>query len=74
MEKTVDENLVKISFSQIPIPSKLQLGEEVRLLVVGDVTKIEQLDNQDGTINQVYVVKGLFGEVLSDVSEPTEIN
>ena len=54
----VDEHLVKVSAGQIVTDKPLDLGDEVVLIVKGTVTKIEQLDNQDGTINQVYIVKG----------------
>jgi len=60
MPKRVNEHLVKISTSKITIPNELNLGDEVTLVVQGDVTKIEQEDNQDGTYDQIYIVKGII--------------
>ena len=66
MEKsTVNERLVKISASAIITPEELHIGEEVSLLVKGSVVKIEDRDNQDGTINRVFVIKGELGESIS---------
>lgn len=62
--KTVDERLVKVSMAQIPVTDTLELGDTVRVMVEGDVTKIEHKDNQDGTYNEVYVIKGIYGETI----------
>lgn len=55
----INERLVKISAGMIPIADELGLGDDVQLVVDGSVTKMEQMDNQDGTYNLVYVVKGV---------------
>lgn len=62
--KTVDERLVKVSMAQIPVTDTLELGDTVRVMVEGDVTKIEHKDNQDNTFNEVYCIKGIFAEVV----------
>lgn len=61
--REIDQNLLKISSSRTPLPQPLELGQEVTIIFKGDVVKTEQLDNQDGTYNQVYVVKGIVGEI-----------
>jgi len=63
MRKTVDEHLVKISMSKIPIEETLELGQDVNILVKGTVTKVSQEDNNDGSYNQVYIIKGAVAEV-----------
>jgi hypothetical protein len=60
----LNQNLVKISMSKIPIDSTLELGQEVKLFVEGSITKISQEDNQDGSFDQVYIVKGIMSEVI----------
>lgn len=68
MAKRVDQHLVKISMSKIPIESPLELGQDVSLFVKGNITKLSHEDNQDGTFDEVYVLKGLVAEVISDDS------
>lgn len=61
----INEKLIRIS-GKTPIgPGKeLKLGDDVIVRIKGGIVKIESLDNQDGTYNQVYVVKPLEVEVL----------
>jgi hypothetical protein len=56
----VNEHFIRISSSPVVIDKPLELGKEVTLYVTGDVTKIEQRDNQDGSYDEVYVVKGVL--------------
>lgn len=56
---TVDERLVKISMSPAETNKTYELGDEVSLNVRGDVVKIEHRDNQNGTYNEVYIVKAI---------------
>ena len=58
----VNSRSVKISASKIEIDKPLQNGSSVVLRVEGDVTKEEYLDNQDGTVDVVYTVKGILVE------------
>lgn len=62
----INERLVKISAGYITTDESLELGTDISLLVKGTVTKIEDHDNQDGTINRIYVVKGEITESLSE--------
>jgi hypothetical protein len=57
--KKVDERLVKVSMSPVETDKTYELGDEVELHVRGDVVKIEFKDNQDGTYNEVYIVKAI---------------
>lgn len=63
--QSVNEYAIKISMSKINIPNSLKLGDEVTIQLTGDVTKIEQLDQQDGTYDEVYTVKGIFADATS---------
>lgn len=56
----VNSRSVKISAGKIEIEHALQNGAEVSLRVQGDVVKEEHIDNQDGTEDIVYVVKGII--------------
>ena len=42
---------------------KLELGQAVRVVVHGAVVKEETCDNQDGSVNIVYVVKPMTVEI-----------
>ncbi len=57
--KKVNEHLIKVSAGRIPIEEPLELGVEVRIAVDGEVVKTEDTDNQDGTINRTYIIKGM---------------
>lgn len=59
----INERLVKISAGLVPIEGEINLGDDVQILLSGTVTKTEQMDNQDGTYNLVYVVKGIVSYV-----------
>lgn len=65
-ELTINEHLVKISSGLMVTDKPLKLGDDVAILVKGTVTKIEQRDNNDGTFDQIYVVKGVIGEALDE--------
>lgn len=63
----INEHLVKISAGYIVIPNELKMDEEVALIVKGQVTKIEDKSNQDGTIDRIYTVKGeIAGELANE--------
>ena len=67
--KTVNENLIRISAGLTPIPQELQLGDDIRVLLDASVTKIELKDNQDGTFNRVYVIKGIVADTSEGVKK-----
>jgi hypothetical protein len=61
MDKPINEHFIKVS-SQIPFPKEVQLGDDITLTLNGhayiaNCVKIEQMDNQDGSINQRYILK-----------------
>lgn len=58
----VNEYLVRISASKAPFTNELNMGQEVIFGGKGTVTKIEDTDNQDGTINRTFVIKIEFAE------------
>lgn len=60
----INSRSVKISAPKIEIDKPLQNGSSVVLRVEGDVVKEEHIDNQDGTEDVVYVVKGILVEAI----------
>lgn len=60
---TIDEILVRAS-NRVPIEKKLEMGQDVTIEIKGSVVKEEVTDNQDGTVNVCYIVKGLTAKVL----------
>jgi hypothetical protein len=59
----INERYVKLS-SRIPYPKDIGLGEDVTVTIGGvnhlaNCVKIEDHDNQDGTIDKVYCLKFL---------------
>ena len=63
----INERLVKVSAAAIPISEELEMGAEIVLIVTGTVTKSEDSDNQDGTVNRTYTVKGELAVKVEDV-------
>lgn len=59
----INEKLIKISAGVVPVEQELELGQDVQLTISGNITKVEHLDQQDGTINVVYIVKGIISYV-----------
>ncbi len=57
---TVNSHSVRIQASRIEIDHSLEIGSEVSLSVVGDVVKREEIDNHDGSVDVVYIVKGFI--------------
>lgn len=57
--KRINAHLLKISKALIYIDSGLKLGQDVSILVNGTVKKTEDEDNDDGTFNRVYIIKGV---------------
>lgn len=61
---TIDEHTIKISAGKIVTDKELEIGSEVKLLVTGEVIKVEDTNNFDGTISRCYVVKGEIAESI----------
>jgi len=62
MEEKINEIFVKIS-GRIPVADKLNLGEEAEIKIKGEIVKEERLNNQDGTIDIVCVLKPIEAEI-----------
>lgn len=65
----VNEKLVKVSMSKVPILGELKLGDEVQILMQGEVVKEEREDCQDGSYNQVFIVKGTISYVNEEATD-----
>jgi hypothetical protein len=58
-DREINEKRIRVSQGLVNIPQfiDLDLGDEVMILLDGEVVKIEETDNQDGSKNVTYVVK-----------------
>lgn len=67
----IDEHLVKVSAGYIPVANfdQLAMDKEVVIAISGQVVKIEELTNNDGTVKKIYTVKG---EICAVNDEQTE--
>lgn len=54
-----NERTVRIRASAIPIDEELSLGQDVFLLVQGTVTQRLEKDNDDGSMDVCFEVKGI---------------
>ncbi len=58
----INERLIRVSSGLIVTSQSLEIGSDISLSIEGTVTKIEYKDNQDGTVDEVMVVKGIICE------------
>jgi hypothetical protein len=57
----INEYTVKISLSKFPINQELKLEEDVELNIKGEVLRIEDTSNYDGTVDRCFIIKGIEG-------------
>lgn len=60
----IDEFTIKVSASKIPTLKELEIGSEVKLIIDGEVVRVEDANNFDGTITRNFVVKGTLAEEI----------
>lgn len=61
----VNQYLIRVQASKVPITQELQIGDSVSSVIMGDIVKVEDEDNQNGTIDRCYVIKGRFAECIT---------
>ena len=61
-DRRVNEHLIVISRSAMPIDREFQMDEDAVLIVRGSVVKIEEKSRQDGTFDRVVVIKPIIIE------------
>lgn len=69
--RRVNEHLIVISRSAMPIGREFKMDEDVSLIVEGSVVKIEEKSRQDGTFDRVVVIKPIIVSINADTSEET---
>jgi hypothetical protein len=62
MPREIKQKYIKTTF-KFEVENPIELGSDIKFEVDANCVKIETLDNQDGTINVVYVLKPLSVEV-----------
>ena len=60
--KRIDQLLVKVS-GRAYLGEKLEIDQDVRLVIEGQVAKIETMTNQDGSVNICYIIKAMTASV-----------
>jgi len=61
-ERRIDSLLVKVS-GRPYLGTKLEIDKEVRLVIEGQVVKVETMSNQDGSVNICYVIKAVTASI-----------
>lgn len=65
MEKDINERIIKLTGqASIDYETPMELGDDVTIRINGQIVKVEELDNQDGTKNIKYVFKS---DLLADI-------
>lgn len=62
MNKDISSNEARIS-GKFEINRPIELGEDIELKIKVSCVKIETFDNQDGSVDQVYILKPLEVEL-----------
>jgi hypothetical protein len=62
MDKNIDQLLVKVS-GRMFLGQRLEIDQDVTLVLKGSITKEEILSNQDGSVNICAVFKATEAEV-----------
>jgi hypothetical protein len=58
----VNEHLIRIS-GVVAIEHPLEMDQDVEVVIKGAVVKVEDKSNQNGTIDRVYIIKGIEGVI-----------
>jgi len=63
MEPTINERFVRLT-STVPFPEDITYGDDIAVEIKGrsyifNCVKIEGKDNQDGTIDRVFILKSV---------------
>ncbi len=53
----INTRYLKISAGKTELEKSPQMGEDMSVVVVGEVVKIDYLNRQDGTVDAVYTLK-----------------
>ena len=55
---------IRVQSSPVGIDQELTLGDTVSAIINGDIVKVEDKDNYDGSITRTYIIKGQFAECI----------
>lgn len=64
---SINERTIQIRADKISTTSELENGQDVLLYVRGSVKSILHKDNDDGTEDLVYIIKGIFTESAEEI-------
>jgi hypothetical protein len=67
----INEYLIRVLSSKVPVDKELKLGDDVTLIIQGTITKKELEDNNDGTANDISVIKGIVAECVQEGQQIT---
>mgnify|MGYP001558164921 CR=1 FL=1 len=59
----INDHAIQINAGYISIGEPLEMGDTVTVVVEGEVTQIKQNDNQDGTYDVIYKIKGSIADI-----------
>jgi hypothetical protein len=60
----INEKVLRVvGGSSLPPETELELGADVVIEITGNVVKIEEKDNQDGTKDRVFIVKQISASI-----------
>lgn len=65
MEKQLNEKIIRfVGSACIPLETaEIELGDDKKVIVEGNLVNVVEKDNQDGTRNREYVIKIITAEI-----------
>jgi len=62
----IDKKTIKFYKEEQEVSKQYELGEDVEITLKGSIIKQEIEDNQDGTVNLVYIFKPAITEIKDE--------
>ena len=70
--KEIKDYILKLT-GKISILEPIELGHNYQIKIDSTVTQATDIDNNDGTLNKVYKIEPIIGEIIKDNGETLKI-
>ena len=70
--KEINDYILKLT-GKVSILESLELGHNYQIKIDSTVTQVTDVDNNDGTLNRVYKIEPIIGEITKDNGETLKI-
>lgn len=70
--KTVSSHVLKL-LGKAELPKEIEMGHNYHVSLSGSIPKVEEHDNEDGTITRIYTFKPVKLELLDPLGETLQL-